>query len=150
MVTIYIFADSHKQFSDALREYQKRLGKQLEIRELKPVKKWNPKEIIHAETEILREKLQKESAYIVVLSPKGKNISTEELWVIIEQKKCSGEKVIFVIGGANGLDYGALKNIVDFELSLGAMTLPHSLALTVLVEQIYRCSEIERGSQYHK
>jgi 23S rRNA pseudoU1915 N3-methylase RlmH len=30
------------------------------------------------------------------------------------------------------------------------MILPHSLAFTVLLEQIYRCSEIERGSSYHK
>jgi hypothetical protein len=39
MIKIYIFADSHKHFSDAIAEYKKRLRKQIEIIELKPVKK---------------------------------------------------------------------------------------------------------------
>jgi 23S rRNA pseudoU1915 N3-methylase RlmH len=30
------------------------------------------------------------------------------------------------------------------------MILPHSLALMVILEQIYRCSEIEKWSGYHK
>lgn len=39
MIKIYIFADSHKHFSDAISEYTKRLGKKIELIELKPVKK---------------------------------------------------------------------------------------------------------------
>jgi hypothetical protein len=39
MIKIYIFADSHKHFSEAISEYKKRLGKQVEVIELKPVKK---------------------------------------------------------------------------------------------------------------
>jgi len=150
MIKIYIFADSHKHFSDAVSEYKKRLGKQVEIIDLKPVKKWTPEQIIRFESEILKTKLEKESAYKIVLSPTGKNISTEYLWNIIETQKNSGQKIIFAIWWANGLDYTLLKNSVDFEISLWKMILPHSLAFTLLLEQIYRCSEIERGSGYHK
>jgi len=77
MIKIYIFADSHKHFTDAISEYKKRLSKQVEIIELKPVKKGTPDQIILAETEILSEKLKKVSAYKIILSPNGKNISTE-------------------------------------------------------------------------
>jgi len=147
---IYIFADSHKHFSDAISEYKKRLGKQVEIIELKPVKKWTSEQIIQSESKILGEKLDKESGYKIILSPNGKNISTEELQKIIETQKNSWKKIIVAIWWANGLDYGFLKNSIDFELSLWKMILPHSLAFTVLLEQIYRCSEIERGSGYHK
>lgn len=150
MIKIYIFADSHKHFSDAVSEYKKRLGKQVEIIELKPVKKWTPEQIIRSESEILKTKLQKESGYKIILSPTGKNISTEDLWNIIENRKNLGQKIIFAIWWANGLDYTFLKDSTDLEISLWKMILPHSLAFTVLLEQVYRCGEIERGSGYHK
>jgi len=150
MIKIYIFADSHKHFSSAVDEYKKRLWKQIEILELKPVKKGTPEQIILAESKILNDRLQWEHGYKIVLSPTWKNISTEELRNLIETQKNSGKKIILAIGGANGLDYSLLKHSINQELSLGKMILPHSLAFTVLLEQIYRCSEIERGSGYHK
>jgi len=85
-----------------------------------------------------------------VLSPQGKNITTETFCKLIETQKNLGNMIIFAIGGANGIDYSLLKTTVDFELCLGKMVIPHSLAFTVLLEQIYRCSEMERGSGYHK
>jgi 23S rRNA (pseudouridine1915-N3)-methyltransferase len=150
MIKIYIFADSHKHFKDAVLEYLKRLWKSLELIELKPVKKWTPEQIIDSESKILIDKLSKESWYKIILSPNGKNISTEKFWEIIETQKNSWNKIIFAIWWANWLDYNVLKNAIDLELSLWKMILPHSLALTVLLEQVYRCSEIERGSSYHK
>lgn len=150
MIKILIFADTHKHFTDAIQEYKKRLAKQIEIIELKPVKKWTPQQIISAESNILKDKLEKESGYKIILSPTGKNISTEKFRDIIETQKNSWNHILLAIGGANGLDYEFLKNSVDFELSLWKMILPHSLAFTVLLEQVYRCSEIERGSGYHK
>jgi len=150
MIKIYIFADSHKHFSDAVSEYKKRLAKKVEIIELKPIKKWSPEQIIQSESKVLQDKLDKENGYKIILSPNGKNISTQQFWNIIETQKNSSNKIILAIGWANGLDYNLLKNSIDYELSLGKMILPHSLAFTVLLEQIYRCSEIERWSWYHK
>jgi len=150
MIKIYIFADSHKHFKDAILEYQKRLWKTIELIELKPVKRWTPEQIIDSESKILGGKLEKESWYKIILSPNGNNISTEDFWNIIETQKNSRKKIIFAIWWANGLDYSVLKNAIDLELSFWKMILPHSLALTVLLEQVYRCSEIERGSSYHK
>jgi len=150
MIKIYIFADSHKHFSDAISEYKKRLSKWVEIVELRPVKKGTSEQIIISETKILLEKLEKDSWYKIVLSPNWKNISTQQFLHLIETQKNSGNKIILAIGWANGLDYSLLKGFIDYELSLGQMILPHSLAFTILLEQIYRCSEIERWSWYHK
>jgi 23S rRNA (pseudouridine1915-N3)-methyltransferase len=150
MIKIYIFADSHKHFSEAIQEYLKRLKKNIELRELKPIKNGTPEQIITAETEILKEKLAGEKSYKIMLSPKGKQFSTEDFWKLLETQKNAGQKVTFAIGGAHGLNYNALQDICDIELSLGKMILPHSLVLTTLLEQIYRCSEIEKGSKYHK
>ena len=150
MIIIYIFADSYKHFSDAIVEYLKRLGKTVELRELKPVKKWTPEQIISAETEIISTKLGSEKWYKIILSPNGRNISTEDFWKLIEVQKNNWQKIIISIGWANGLDYSRLQDVCDIELSLGKMILPHSLVLTLILEQIYRCSEIERWSGYHK
>jgi 23S rRNA (pseudouridine1915-N3)-methyltransferase len=43
-----------------------------------------------------------------------------------------------------------LKNYSDLELSLSDLTFPHSLALLILVEQIYRLSMIKKGTSYDK
>ncbi len=150
MIQIYIFADSHKHFSESISEYKKRLGKQVELIELKPVKKWTPQQIIKGETDVLIEKLEQNLHHKILLSPQWKNLSTLELGEVIENQKNSGKKIVFVIGWANGLDYDVLRPHVDLELSLWKMIFPHSLALTVLLEQVYRCNEIERGSGYHK
>ena len=149
MIQIYIFADSHKHFTEAISEYKKRLWNTIELRELKPYKKWTQREIVRAETEIVISKLKKERGYKILLSPNGGNISTEKLSEMLESQKSHG-KIIFIIGWANGCDYSLIREYIDFELSLGKMIFPHSLALTLLLEQIYRCSEIEKWSKYHK
>lgn len=147
---IYIIADSFKDYDAIIWEYQKRLRKQLEIIKLKVVKHGSPHEIIAKETRLLKSKLDSEKLYKIVLSPQWKKLSTLELDSLIEKQRNSGKDVAFAIGWANGLDYSELSWSIDMELSLSDMTLPHSLVLTILVEQIYRCSEIQKGSSYNK
>ncbi|MDR2501634.1 MAG: 23S rRNA (pseudouridine(1915)-N(3))-methyltransferase RlmH, partial [Oscillospiraceae bacterium] len=54
-----------------------------------------------------------------------------------------------IIGSSNGLA-PAVKSRADFRLSMSRMTLPHSLALVVALEQCYRAFSILTGSKYHK
>ena len=55
----------------------------------------------------------------------------------------------FFIGGAEGLP-PELKADRKRLLSLGSLTLTHQMARLILVEQVYRATEIRRGSGYHK
>jgi len=57
MIKILIFSDSCKHFEEAIKEYEKRLSKNIEIIKLKPYKSTNINDIIQKETLLLKEKL---------------------------------------------------------------------------------------------
>lgn len=63
-----------------------------------------------------------------------------------------GSRLTFVVGGAEGLPPGLKSNppAGGAKLSLSSMTFTHLWARALLAEQIYRASEIRRGSKYHK
>ena len=58
------------------------------------------------------------------------------------------ETVPLAIGPVDG--WGDNMEIKHEKLGLGPMTLTYEMAAVVLLEQLYRSSEIERGSQYHR
>ena len=61
----------------------------------------------------------------------------------------SNDTVHLAIGPAAGWPESEMLKPVA-RMSLSSMTLPHELAMVVLVEQIYRASEIQRNTGYHK
>ena len=150
MIKIYIYADSYKIYEKAILEYEKRLGKELKIEKLKPFKNKDSNLVITKETDFLKNILEKEKWFKIILSPEWKKFSTAKFFEYIENKKQNFWNINFFIGGANWLDYKKLKSYCDLELSLSDFTLPHSLALLVLVEQIYRLSMIKKGTSYDK
>lgn len=151
MIKIIIFSDSFKHFDIPIKEYEKRLSKDIEIIKIKPSKNKDEKEIIKEETIILKEKLKSLKWYKILLCINWKTISTLDLFKLIEQKKNNSEDIIFIVWWAYGLDYESLKNgnDVDFVLSLSFMTFPHSMAFLILLEQIYRVLMIKKWISYH-
>lgn len=150
MIKIYIFADSYKYFKEAIEEYEKRLWKTLEIVKLKPSKNKEDFLLVREETALVKEKIKKERWYKIVLSPLWKTLDTNSFYDLLEEKKQDFSQIIFVIWWANWLDYSMLKDSIDLELSLSWFTMPHFLALVVLLEQIYRTEMIKKGTDYNK
>lgn len=66
--------------------------------------------------------------------------------------EAGGSRLTFVVGGAEGLPPGLKSKPPQggTKLSLSSMTFTHLWARVLLAEQIYRASEIRRGSKYHK
>ena len=147
MIKIISFIDSFKHYNESIKEFQKRLNKDIDIVKLKPIKNWN---IIEKETDILVDLLEKEEGFKIVLNPNWKNLSTEDFYDLVELKKQTYKNIIFIIGWANWIEYSRIKHLVDFELNFWKMVMPHILILLVLVEQIYRIWMIKKGTSYHK
>lgn len=117
----------------ALSEYEKRLRGKLSI-------EW----FLAKDNEQLIEWARQET--YVALDPKGE-LLTSEAWS--EKMLKLGLRLNFVIGGAEGLPAQILKG-AQFKWSLSPLTFTHQITRLILLEQLYRATEIERGSQYHK
>lgn len=150
MIKIIIVIDSYKHFDKSVKEYEKRLGKTVEIIKIKPEKNWSTQEIIDKETKKIIEKLEKEKGYKVILNPIWKEYTTEGFFKLIEKSQKELANIVFVIGWAYGPNYEILKSYTDQFLSLGKMTFPHPMAFMLLLEQCYRIGMIKAWKAYHK
>lgn len=80
---------------------------------------------------------------------KRKEINSESLAEFLQARANESIKtLVFVIGGAFGLDKAVLKK-ANFTMSLSQLTFPHQLARLILSEQVYRACTIIRNEKYH-
>ena len=68
--------------------------------------------------------------HVVALDVKGRQLSTEQLSQRLENWRMTGGDVVFLIGGADGLDDACLER-ADEKLSLSALTFPHGLVRVI-------------------
>ncbi len=100
------------------------------------------------EGEIILEWLE-ERDYMVALDERGRQFSSKGLADFIQSRANeSTRRLIFVIGGAFGLDETVLKR-ADMKWSLSTLTFPHQLVRLILAEQLYRAFTILRNEKYH-
>ena len=79
----------------------------------------------------------------------GKDLTTVDLARQMHAWGGEGDRVVFVIGGPDGLA-PEVKAAARATVRLSAMTLPHALARVLLAEQLYRVWSIEAGHPYHR
>lgn len=136
-------------------DYAKRLaargpaGMTLALREVEVRRKLPPEQNKTAEAELLLAEILK-GATVVALDGRGRTLTSEEFATKLARWRDDGvADLVFVIGGAEGLDPRILERAA-FVLSLGAMTWPHLLVRAMLAEQIYRAQSILLGHPYHR
>ena len=123
---------------EALEEYEKRL------KAIMPIE-W----IFAKNNEQLRLFLSKENSFIA-LSPSALEMTSPQFSAYLyTQLESFGSRLTFVIGGAEGLPQDLIAEAFQ-SISLSKLTLTHQMARLLLIEQIYRATEIQKGSNYHK
>jgi 23S rRNA (pseudouridine1915-N3)-methyltransferase len=101
-----------------------------------------------AEAETILQQLSKDD-YLILLDERGKQISSPELAQVLQQRANeSHKKIVFLIGGAFGVDETVVKR-ANYTLSLSKLVFPHMLVRLILAEQIYRACSILRNEKYH-
>lgn len=145
-----------KYLKAGLAEYSKRLGPfcKLNIKELAEEKMpaspsdAQKEQVLHKETDRILTAIP-DSAYVILLDLKGKEITSPELAEKIDSLKLQGNSnLVFVIGGAFGYT-DDLRKRADFRWSFSPLTFTHQMIRMMLVEQIYRAFKISRGEKYH-
>lgn len=142
-----------KWYSDALAEYVKRLGRFCRVElfeadegDVRDSGEASVRQALRKEAEQILPKLE---GYTVALDIDGRQLSSEQIAALIEKEKMTSSVFTFVIGSSYGLDE-SVKDAARLRLSLGKITLPHTLARVTLAEQLYRAFMINSNSVYHK
>ena len=146
-----------KYFTDAIKEYAKRLSRYCKLEIVEVADEKTPDGASETLNAQIKEKegqrilsLIRDDAYVIALAIEGKMLDSVELSKKIESLGISGTShIAFVIGGSLGLAPAVMKR-ADYALSFSRMTFPHQLMRVVLLEQIYRSYRIMNHQPYHK
>lgn len=91
----------------------------------------------------------KASDMVWLLDERGEQITSPALSAKLQTlKQHAVSRLIIIIGGAYGVD-DSVRLRANMVWSLSKLVFPHQIVRLVLVEQLYRASQIEKGSGYH-
>jgi 23S rRNA (pseudouridine1915-N3)-methyltransferase len=134
---------------DLEAEYLKRIVPPPASIELDEKRKLPPAQLKAREAELILAAMPP-GARLVALDEKGAAWSSRELAERLARWRDQGVATLaFAIGGADGLGQAVIER-ADAVLSLGAMTWPHLLVRSLLLEQLYRAQQILAGHPYHR
>ena len=149
-VTIVSVGKKHDaSLADAIHDYTERVGRVLQVVwDLIPPTGFDEVKARQQESLAIASKL-KPNDVVWLLDERGKQLTSPALAAQINVLQYQGvQRLVFVIGGAYGVD-DELRKRANVLWSLSDLVFPHQLVRLMLVEQLYRSTEINRGSGYH-
>jgi 23S rRNA (pseudouridine1915-N3)-methyltransferase len=134
---------------DAAAFYTDRLERalKLDIVELPASRETDPVRQKDDESRRVIKFLEDYDADIWVLDETGKGMTSPAFAAELGKARDAGRTVVFILGGSYGLT-DAVRSKGKL-LRLSDMVLPHELCRVVFLEQLYRATEIAKGSGYH-
>ncbi len=153
-IECWAIGKAHESYvSEGVRDFTKRIGNYFPVEwQLFNLKKnsgnISPQKLKEEEKILILSALKPDD-WLVSLDEKGKSLSSRKLATFIQERgNESVKRLIFLIGGAYGLDETILQKS-KFLWSLSELTFPHQLVRLILAEQIYRACSIVRNEKYH-
>ena len=153
-ISLWSIGKNHDKYvKDGIAEFTKRISKYFPVDwTIIPVPKnagmLSEMDLRKKEGEIVLEWL-KEGDYLIALDEHGRQFISEDLAAFLQERATGRTKnLVFLIGGAFGLDETILKK-AKLKWSLSQLTFPHQLVRLILVEQIYRACTILHHEKYH-
>lgn len=149
----FVGKTKERWLQDSISTYAKRLRHYLpvelvEIPDVRNGGKLPPVQLKVQEGHILLSKMQP-SDIVVLLDESGMQMTSREFAHWIERQfQHSGNRLVFVIGGAFGFS-DAVYTRATHLLSLSRMTFSHQMVRLFLAEQVYRAMTILRNEPYH-
>jgi len=89
------------------------------------------------------------SGNLVILDQRGTSMSSREMAAWMDSIQLSSETTHLAVGPHQGFSENVKQN-ADKTISLSRLTLTHEMSAALLMEQLYRATEINRGTAYHK
>ena len=100
------------------------------------------------EGELVMDRLN-ESDYLIVLDKDGTQMDSLLFSKFISMKRMGSQKrLIFLIGGAYGVDESVYKRANE-KISFSKMTFSHQMIRLFFLEQLYRANSILKNEPYH-
>lgn len=134
-------------------EYAKRMPSEcrLHLKEIKPVERngSNTADSAMAQERSRIEAALPKGARIIALDERGRDLTSMQLSRELTAWQQDGRDVVFVIGGADGLD-PEFKAQATLLLRISSLTLPHGIVRVLLAEQLYRAWSITQNHPYHR
>jgi len=133
---------------EGVERYHKRLRRPWDIKWiLLPHSAYEGQQARREESQALLSRLDPHD-FVVLLDERGKLLDSPALSRIIQGEIDVSRTVVFVIGGAYGVD-DALTQRADIVWSLSPLVFPHQLVRLILIEQLYRAQSIAMSHPYH-
>lgn len=153
-ISFWAIGKSHESYvKEGVEEFTKRISKYFSVDwNIIPVPKnagmLSEMDLKKREAETVLQWL-KPDHYLVALDEKGKQFTSIEVSNFLQQRAIDRSKtIVFLIGGAFGLDESLLK-AAQLKWSLSHLTFPHQLVRLILAEQVYRACSILQNEKYH-
>ena len=153
-IECWAIGKAHESYvAEGILDFTKRIGNYFPVEwKVFTVKKSSgsalPKKIREEEGSIIAAALKADD-WLVSLDENGKSMNSRSFAGFLQERgNESVKRLIFLIGGAHGLDTALLQKS-KFIWSLSPLTFPHQLVRLILAEQIYRACSISRNEKYH-
>jgi len=151
ILVIWVGRRASVALEELAAEYAKRVSRHLTVAELRvrPAagRQGDVRRALADEAAAVRKHLRRGDT-VVVLDERGRERTTEELAGWLSGRRHLG-RTVFVIGSDLGVDLSLKKQASEL-FSLSRLTLPHALARVLLLEQLYRASDLLAGGPYHR